>query len=157
MHGEEIFVRDRENLSGFLEQFCKTTVPWYFLSQLDRMHLSPLGRLFYSDGVTAGWEKLQRIIRQGDRILLRGDDLFVPALWCETKTIIAYSRRGYSERTWILPPDWSGVKQVCINSITLSGLRLLGEQTIRDAGGIRLSLEPGQAVAICASEPGQET
>jgi hypothetical protein len=157
MHGEEIFIRDRENLEGFLEQFCETTLPWYFLSQLDRTHLSLFGRLSYSDGVSAGWEKLQRTIRQGEMILRRGDDLFVPALWCEAKTIIAYSRRGYSGRTWILPPDWSGVKQVCINAITHSGIRLLEKSMSIDAGQIRLSLEPGQAVAICASEPGQET
>ena len=90
-------------------------------------------------------------------ILRRGNDLFIPALWCEAKTIIAYSRRGYSGRTWILPPDWSGVKQVCINAITHSGTRLLEKSMISDAGQIHLSLEPGQGVAICASEPGQET
>jgi hypothetical protein len=124
---------------------------------LDRRHFSLFGRLSYADGAAAGWGKLQRTIRQGDMILRRGDDLFVPALWCETKTIIAYSRRGYSGRTWILPPNWSSVKQVCINAITLSGLRLLEKRMISDAGLIHLSLEPGQAVAICASEPGQET
>jgi hypothetical protein len=153
MHGEEILVKDIENLPGFLQQFCETTLPWYFLSQLDRSHLSRFGRLSYSEGVTAGWEMFQRVIRKGNFILRHGDDLFVPALWRETKTIIAYSRRGYLEREWILPADWSAVQQVDVSAISLSGLRLLLERTRVAAGRIRLSLEPGQAVAVVASKP----
>jgi hypothetical protein len=153
MHGEEIFVKDRENLPGFLEQFCEMALPWLYLSQLDRLHLSLSGKLTYSDGVTAGWEKLRRVIRKDDLILRHGDDLFVPALWCESKTIIAYSRLGAAEREWILPADWSAVQQVDINAITLSGLILLEKSKKIDGHRIRLSLEPGQAVAIVASEP----
>jgi hypothetical protein len=148
MHGEEIFVQDKEILPGFLDQFCLTTLPWFYLSQLERVHLSVFGKLTYSEGVTAGWENFQSVIRQGNVILRRGDDLFVPALWCKEKTIIAYSRKGYPNREWVLPEDWSGVEQVNVNKISLSGLIPLENGPKVTGDKIHLSLEPRQAVVI---------
>jgi hypothetical protein len=148
MHGEEIFVKDKENLPGFLDQFCQQTLPWYYLSQLDRVHLSPFGRLTYSDGVTAGWKGFQRIIRRGKLILRRGDDLFIPALWRDDKTIIAYSRKGYSDREWLLPADWADVEKVDVSAITLNGLVPLESGKKIIDGKIQLSLQAGQAVVV---------
>jgi hypothetical protein len=152
MHGEEIIIKNRETLPSFLGQFCEMTLPWFYLSQQDREHLSLFGRVSYSNGVTAGWEKFQRVIRRGDFILRLGDDLFVPALWCQERTIIAYSRTGYSSRRWAMPSDWSDVQQVDISAIPPVGLQPL-EQVHIKAGQIRLSLQPGQAVAITATKP----
>jgi hypothetical protein len=148
MHGEEIFVKDKENLPDFLDQFCLTTLTWQYLSRLDRVCFSLFGKLYYSDGVIAGWKKFQPVIRRGDFVLQRGDDLFVPALWCETKTIIAYSRNGYSNRTWTLPEDWEDIQQVDVSDNTLTGTIPLERGKKTDAGRIRLSLRPGQAVII---------
>jgi hypothetical protein len=148
MHGEEIFVQDKDNLPGFLDQFCRTTLPWYFLSQLERKHLSVFGKLTYSDGVIAGWENFQPVIRRGNLILRRGDDIFVPALWCKEKTILAYSRKGYTSREWVLPENWAGVEQVNLSGITFSGLVPLENEVKVTGRSIRLSLEPGQAVVI---------
>jgi hypothetical protein len=148
MHGEEIFVKDKENLPGFLDQFCQQTLPWYYLSQLDRMRLSAFGTLTYSDGVVARWEGFQRILRRGKLILRRGDDLFIPALWRDDKTIIAYSRKGYADREWLLPDDWAGVKDVDISVITLNGLVPMESGMKIENGKIQLSLLAGQAVMI---------
>ena len=102
----------------------------------------------YSDGVTAGWENFQPVIRRGNLILRRGDDLFIPALWRTEKIILAYSRKGYSDREWLLPEDWSGVEQVDVSRITLSGLVPV-ESGVKVMGGkIRLSLEACQAVMV---------
>jgi hypothetical protein len=152
MHGEELFVRDVENLSGFLEQFCRTTLPWYYLSRLERVRVSFPGRLFYSDGVTAGWEHMRRTIRRGNLLLREEDNLFVPALWRETRTIVATSRKGYSERSWVLPEDWAGIKEVDISAITLSGSTLLEHGKKIHAGRVSLELEAGQAVALTPTE-----
>jgi hypothetical protein len=151
MHGEEIFVKDKENLPGFLDQFCLTTLPWQYLSRLDRIHLSFFGKLTYTDGVTAGWEKFQPVIRRGDFVLRQGDDLFVPALWCEEKTIIAYSRNGYSNRSWTLPKDWADIQQVDVSDITFAGRVPLERGKKTDAGRVCLSLKPGQAMVITPS------
>jgi hypothetical protein len=152
MHGEEIFVKDNENLPGFLQQFCETSLPWYFLSQLERTHLSLFGRLSYSGGVTAGWEMFQRVIRKGNFILRRGNDFFVPALWCETKTIVGYSRNGYTKRAWLLPEAWSSVQKVNVREMTLSGPISMEDHKKIESGRIQLSLKPGQAVVITPVE-----
>ncbi len=133
MHGEEIFVKDKDTLPGFLAQFCETTLPWHYLSQLDREQLTLFGRLSYAGGVTAGWENIQRIIRKGGFILRRENDLFVPALWRQERTIIAYSRRGYSSRSWAMPGDWPDVQRVDISAITPAGLQPL-EQVPVESG-----------------------
>ena len=104
----------------------------------------------YSDGVTAGWENFQPVIRRGNAILRRGDDVFILALWLTEKTILDYSCKGYSDREWLLPEDWSGVEQVDVSRITLSGLVPV-ESGVEVAGGrIRLSLELGQSVVLTA-------
>ncbi|MDR1601849.1 MAG: hypothetical protein LBS42_05420, partial [Tannerella sp.] len=37
MHGEEIFRKDPQQLTGFLNHFCTKTLPWYFLNRLQRL------------------------------------------------------------------------------------------------------------------------
>lgn len=37
MHGEDIFLKDPEQLDGFLHQFCTRTLPWYYLNRLKRL------------------------------------------------------------------------------------------------------------------------
>jgi hypothetical protein len=147
MHGEEIFTQDKETLPGFLEQFCRTTLPWYYLSRLDRMALVG-DTLYYSGGVKAfpNAEK-HKIISKGRLILRDNDDFFVPALW-KQKTIVVYSEQGYADRSWNLPDDWLAVKKVDVYKITMNGPELL-EQGKRVAGGkINLSLQKGQAIYI---------
>ena len=34
---DKIFQKDLANLPGFLSQFCKMTLPWYYLSRLERV------------------------------------------------------------------------------------------------------------------------
>ena len=49
MHGEEIYKADKDKLSGSLGLFCRTTLPWYYLSRFERREF--LGdTLSYSDG-----------------------------------------------------------------------------------------------------------
>jgi hypothetical protein len=105
MHGEEIYIADKENLTGFLGMFCRTTLPWYYLSRLERERFKK-GILYYSNEVVARVERKnifgilflrkknkngKSVIRKGDFIIREDDDLFVPALWNKDE-IIAYSR-----------------------------------------------------------------
>ncbi|MCX6997467.1 MAG: GDSL-type esterase/lipase family protein [Kiritimatiellaeota bacterium] len=95
MHGEDIWQtnwsRDsKENMAGFLGEFCRTTLSWYYLSRLERIKFEN-DALIYSDGVVARHENGKRIIRKGDFVAREDDNLFVPALWNEKKEIMAYS------------------------------------------------------------------
>ena len=146
MHGEEIWQQDKDTMPGFLGMFCRTTLPWYYLSRLERVRLEK-ETLYYSDGVVARTEGGKRILRKGDFILREDDNLIVPALWKE-KEIVAYSKTGYENKTWQLPADWTNVTSVDLYRMTLEGrVPLKQAVAIRDSKLV-LSLEKDEAVSI---------
>lgn len=146
MQGEEIFNNDKENLPGFMQMFCRTTLPWQYLSKLQRLALIN-DTLFYSGGVKAAVENGHNIIRKGNFILRDNDDLFVPALW-KQKEIIAYSQNGYKNRQWVLPKDWSKVLKVDLYEVTINGTKLLEKSKLILQGKLELSLSKETAVCI---------
>ena len=146
MHGEEIWKSDKENMPGFLGMFCRTTLPWYYLSRLERQKFEN-DTLYYSDGVVARYEGGKRIIRKGDFVLREDDDLFVPALW-HKQEIIAYSKLGYASKSWQLPDEWRKGKAVDLYRITLDGCVPLKKRVLVSDGKLLLSLEKEEAVSI---------
>ena len=146
MQGEEIFQKDKDNLPGFLSQFCTMTLPWYYLSRLERVAFID-DALYYSDGVVARVEDGKKIIRKGDFILRENDNLFVPALWNENE-IIAYSAEGYDNRSWRMPEGWEKVSSVDIYSITMNGSTLKQSAVPVKNGLLMLTLEKEEAVSI---------
>ncbi len=146
MQGEDIFQKDMTNFTGFLSQFCTMTLPWYYLSRLDRLALVNEA-LYYSGGVVARVEDGKNIIRKGDFILRENDNLFVPALWNDNE-IIAYSEEGYESRSWQMPEEWKGVSLVDIYSITLDGPVLKQAAVPVENGHLKLTLKKGEGVSI---------
>jgi hypothetical protein len=146
MHGEEIYIKDKENLPGFLGLFCRTTLPWYSLSRLERVRFEN-DALQYSDGVLARTEVGQKIIRKGDFLLRENDNLFVPALW-QKQEIIAYSRTGYQSKSWRLPEDWSKITNVDLYQITRDGCVLLNPRVAVTDSRLVLSLGADEAIAV---------
>jgi len=146
MHGEEIWQRDKETMPGFLGMFCRTTLPWSYLSRLERVKFEHEA-LFYSDGVVARKESGKRIIRKGDFVLRADDDLFVPAQW-NKKEIIAYSKQGYTNKSWQLPDDWRKIKRVDLYRITLDGCVRLKQQVSVSDGKLPLSLDKEESISI---------
>jgi hypothetical protein len=146
MHGEEIYIQDKENLPGFLGMFCRTTLPWYYLSRLERTRFED-GALSYSGGVVARTEAGRNLIRRGDFILRENDNLFVPALW-QKREIIAYSRTGYQDRPWRLPAEWRDVRKADLYRITLGGCTLLKPRVAVNHGTLVLSLGQDEAMSI---------
>ena len=149
MHGEEIWKQDKDTLPGFLGMFCRTTLPWYYLGRLDRLKVEA-GAVHYSGGVIARTEDGKKIIRKGPFLLRENDDLFVPALW-NPKEIVAYSRQGYTDKSWQVPADWASVKQVTVQNITLQGLASDKTTVPVIDGALRLTLKADQAVSIVPS------
>ena len=146
MHGEEIWQKDLAGMPGFLGMFCRTTLPWAFLSRHERVRFANEA-LEYSDGVVARVESGQKMIRQGEFVLRRDDDLLVPAAW-QGRELIAYSRGGYVDRSWALPADWSGVRRVDVYRITPEGAELRTRGKGIAGGRLELSLAPDEAVSI---------
>ncbi len=150
MQGEEIFLEDLNKLPGFLTQFCTMTLPWYYLSRLDRVAFIDEA-LYYSQGVVAREEDGEKIIRKGDFILRENDNLFVPALWNDME-IIAFSNEGYTDKTWKMPEEWEAVKAVDIYTINMDGVKIKEENLSVTNGRITLSLEKEEAVSIVPSK-----
>jgi hypothetical protein len=149
LHGEDLFLKQPGDFSALLGKFCRTTLPWYYLSRLERLKYA-WGTVTYSGGLTAARRGLRRIIRHGDFILRRDDNLFVPVLWNEPqRQIIAYSRNGYQDVSWRLPETWMGVKSVQVQRITPGGLQPEGRLEVHHQT-LTLSLAPNQAVVVIA-------
>lgn len=146
MQGEDIFQKDLEGLTGFLSQFCTMTLPWYYLSRLERVAFVDEA-LYYSEGVVARVEDGKNIIRKGDFILRENDNLFVPALWHDSE-IIAYSEEGYEDRWWKMPDGWEKTNSVDVYSITVDGPVLKATALPVDNGSVKLTLGKGEAVSI---------
>jgi hypothetical protein len=147
MLGENRIRNDSVNLTGFLDEFGRTTLAWQYLNRLDRISDSG-GVVTFSDGVTSRRTADGKlVIEQGDVLLRDGDDLFVPALWKE-REIIAYSRNGYASRTWRMPDAWRQVQHVDLYRIGLDGLTPLARDVRVQGGELELSLPAGTAVSI---------
>lgn len=154
MHGEEIWQKDKDSMPGFLGMFCRTTLPWQYLSRRQRLKFEN-ETVYYSDGVVARTEAGKKIIRRGDFIVREDDHLFVPAEW-KAKEIIAYSRLGYQNRSWRLPEDWRGVSTLDVYRITLEGAQPQRRDVPVKEGCVTLSLEPDQAVSLVPTNRPEE-
>jgi len=112
-------IKEPEN---FQERFWLEFLPWYYKN-------NPKGT-------------------EDPRSMIDGTDICMPVLWCDEPTLVAYSKDGYENRTWKLPPDWQGVERVVLSTITGRGGEPVGETAV-SAGSISLSLAENQVVKIC--------
>ncbi|CAG7618557.1 hypothetical protein PAESOLCIP111_02126 [Paenibacillus solanacearum] len=149
MLGQGLIKKDPEKLKGFLQQFCTTALPWYFLNRLERLQDKD-GEVTFSNGVTSGKEGDRLWIRQAGRWLRRGGDVFVPALWLERShpEMIAFSEEGYSGLEWELPPDWPEEGAVEAYRIGIDGLTPFGPPIPVRQRTVTLTLGKGEAFSI---------
>ena len=146
MHGQFIFMRDKENLTDFSKRFCTMTLPYLYLSQHERVAMVN-EVLYYSDGLIAGEFDGKKIIRKGDYILVEDNNVFVETVWRE-REIIAYSEKGYANKTWMLPESWEETESVDIYRITLEGPEAIASDIKVKGRQLELSLSQGDAVSI---------
>ena len=144
MHGEDIVKNDYQTLAGFKEQFCLKTVVWYYLNRLKRLYLlnsKDYKAVQYSDDVRTFLSKNQYRVTQGNVTLVENDDMLIPALWLSKMSLIAYSKKGYENKLWELPKDWSNIKRVRLSRISADGR---SQQEIKKTESGKLSLTLGR-------------
>ena len=145
MEGEGI-----ADVDDFRRPFCLQTLPWYFLNRFERQRLVKDGAtrtLYLSGGCVSRVVDGRRSIHHGTRLIVDGEDVFVPALWRLAREVIAYSSSGYTARHWELPPDWRDVRAVDLYDINKDGLVSAGSAQV-ETGGVVMSLRAGQAVTV---------
>jgi len=84
---------------------------------------------------------------QDSQSMVDGTDICMPVLWCEEPTLVAYSKDGYENKTWQLPPDWRGVERVSLSTLTGRGHKPAGELPVEN-GSVALALEKNTAIRI---------
>lgn len=136
MHGEDI-INTHTNFEEFKKQFCITTLPWTYLNQHKvEEYDTNTNIVTYSDGLIVNGRN--QTIKKAGNLLRQYNNLFIPATWVKDhKEIIAFSENGYSAMEWTLPADWSGIGQVMVYPVTVSGL---GAGQILEVKNGRISL-----------------
>ena len=150
MHGEDIFKNDPENLSGFLKEFCLTTLPWYYLNRLERLYFtfSPDTKtVAYSDNVQTQKEGKNFTLFQNGKKYMENGDVFLPALWFKDPSIISFSDLGFQDKIWFLPIEFNEYKEFRMYEITIRGNQFI-QNIINDHGKLKFSLKPGQGVVL---------
>ncbi len=113
--------RDVTPMPEFNERFSLRTLPYYY-----KNHPAGTGEL---------------------SSMIDGTDICMPALWCESPTLIAYSKEGYESRSWQLPADWRGVGGVSVARLGI-GDPVQIDQIPVNADKIRLQLPADATVKI---------
>ncbi len=150
MHGEDRVKRDPNTLAGFKEDFCTKTLVWYYINRLKRefyVQGEDWAQVHFSHGVVSTWKDEKRTVSQGDFLLVDQNEIFTPALWLPEQPLVAYSRQGYTAKTWRLPENWENVKKVEIRQIGLAGKNAKKVQNVYD-NKITLNLKPDQMLVI---------
>lgn len=141
-------------LKKYRYQFYIGTLPYVYLNRYKRERLEGVKEnriAYYNDDLIVSL-KDSTIIHHG-RLLRDKDNLFMPAIWRAEREYIAYSAKGYENKTWQLPPDWSDVYSVDIYKITASGLLYKSSVNCKE-GEITFSLSKDEAVSIFPSKGG---
>jgi hypothetical protein len=150
MHGEDIIKKDPEKLTGFKEEFCLRTAVWYYLNRLERLYLvngKDYRSACFSGNVKVTVSDKEYRITRGEMVILENSDLFIPALWMGSNTIISYSRNGCKNRKWLLPDDWWGVISAKMYRVTYLGVKEIGIVPV-SKGTISLSLKKDDMILI---------
>ena len=119
-------------LTGFIDEFCITTLPWFYLNRLERLSFDGTA-VQYSDGVIAATRNSWPYITRGSMVLRYANCVMVPLGWKAKREIIAYSDITVHLANG-LPDDWAGVERVDLYHLTKDG-PVLKEKGCRVTGG----------------------
>ena len=150
MHGEDIFKNEPEYLSGFLKEFCLTTLPWYYLNQLDRICFimdKDVKKVVFSNDVETTVDCNIFILKSSGKTLIDDGDVLLPALWLDRPGLIAFSEKGFQNKTWKLPDEFEVYKEFEMFEITSEGNNFI-QKSINKNGKLNFSLHPGQGIVF---------
>ena len=136
----------------FIDGFCLKLLPWYALNRLQilqHVHTSEGYEVHYSEDVVAqiSDDGQSFTLKNGDRILVDGHDVCMPALWRENE-IWVYSRDGM-RKEWLLPEEWKHVTNLSCGDLRNS--QKPRRQIHVEQGRFSLELSPCEAVVLVPS------
>jgi hypothetical protein len=76
-----------------------------------------------------------------------GDDVFMPVLWRDEPTMIAYSRNGYTNKTWKLPNTLNKANRLQVTRLSENGPGPVADVLVEN-GTITMSQAPNHVVML---------
>ena len=154
LNGEAIF-RESPSLEAafgrFKEEFCKKTLITLYLNDFGRKALvsGEKGGLIgiFEDGVRTQLEDGCLTVAKDGEILSDEKDVFIPALWMGSHSVIAYSDSGCEGRTWKVPEGVKLSRKAKGWILDVSGRKEFKDFKV-EKGEVNLTLAPGQMVLI---------
>lgn len=142
----------KDMLKNIVGRICTRTLQWYFLNShhaVSNYQDTANYRVAFSDEINTNVHKSNRYltIRQGDRLLVDGDFIFMPALWTKGEWW-AYNKNG-GTHTWPIPKEWQSEKVIEAIRLTNTGRGEKFDLPVKN-GKITIDLLKGEALALSA-------
>ena len=150
IHGEDIFKNNSKNLTGFLKEFCLNTLPWHYLNRLDRICFimdKDEKKVIFSNDVETTVADNNFILKSSGKTLVENGNVLLPALWLDKPELIAFSEKGFQNKSWQLPDEFEKIAEFEMFEITING-NLFLQNINTDSGNLNFSLKPGQGVVF---------
>lgn len=154
LNGEQLF-RNAASVGAALDEFkgafCKSTLIALYLNNFERKAMisdeddNSIG--LFADGISTMWKDDYLHVSKDGNVLADRGDVFIPALWLGSGSVVAYSEDGYSERSWTLPEGVSLPRNAAAWTVTPGGLTEFTGLKVRGRT-VTLSLAPDQMVVI---------
>lgn len=153
LNAELVFIEERplaESFEDYKGKFCTMSTIFNFLNRFERLYKLE-GKDYYavqfSDNVKSEVNKGKYTIRKDGVLLVEDEDVMIPAMWTEAKSMIAYSKDGYKNRTWKLPKKYFAASKVTLYRVDQTGKVKIGEKNV-DGGKIKLTLQPNEMLLL---------
>ena len=85
-------------------------------------------------------------------VLAENGDIFVPAVWLNDQSLVAFSENGYSNRTWTIPAGCAITSDTPAYTIEYNNKTPFTDFKL-DGRQLTLSLAPGQMVIFSKAIP----
>ncbi len=121
MQSEAEIKTDPENLTGLLEQFCMSVVPWYYKRNPD-------------------------VETDGD-VIISKKLVVCPILWSEKAVLVYGKKRYFAGKKIELPSSWGGVQEVQLYELTLEGLEWFSSLLVHE-NVVKLDIRKGLPVIL---------
>lgn len=134
----------------FTSEFCRKSLLSNYLFRLEPQEAvegSNYNAVKFANGVFSELDGNHYTLKQGDCVLVDGDDMLVPALWTPERDLLAYSGNGYAKRTWQLTPDWPESGKVKLFTVDENGQHAAGEVAYANRQ-LELGVKAGQLLRV---------
>ena len=147
-----------QQFEWFKKDFCKKSVIYLYLNYFGRKQMlydpnDSNGRniAVFEKGVRTFYDRGNMHLAKDGNVLAENGDIFVPAVWLDDQSLVAFSENGYSSRTWTIPAGCAIMSDTPAYTIEYNNKTPFTDFKL-DGRQLTLSLAPGQMVIFSKAE-----